>query len=260
MIQTKAVKSTAIASLKNNWVWAIITSLITVCTFAAAIIIQSAFSLISGESFAVIVPLILLVVFPVFLGSVRVFWKIANSEKQVVSDIFYYFSNKNDYKRAVKFAVVVVLPFFITSALAFLPSAVLMSISKGVFFESLRLSFPVITMFFGFLGQLLGIAAFIYLMAVLFNYYTAVFLFTVNTEMTPLECVKTSRALAKFTKGIYIPHFFGYIGWIIISVFVIPLVFTMPYLLMSYVIDCRFCVSYYNRLKETANTAPLYEY
>ncbi len=260
MIQTKAVKSTAIASLKGNWTWAIIASLIMVCTFIASVIIQNAFSLITDGGFAILFPLILLVVFPVFLGSVRVFWKIANSEKQYVFDVFYYFSNKSEYKRAVKFAVVVILPLFITSTIAFLPSAVLIAISKGVFFESLRLSFPVIAMFCGFLGQLLGVAAFIYIMVVLFNYYTAVFLFTVNTEITPVECIKTSRTLAKFTRGIYVPHFFGYIGWILLSAFVLPLVFTLPYLLMSYVIDCRFCVSYYNRLKETANTAPLYEY
>lgn len=257
MIQTKAVKSTAVASLKGNWAWAIISALAPVGVFIISVIIEGAFSVITSGSTAVFALMVLLVVFPVLLGSVRIFWKIANSEKQYISDLFYYFSNKNEYKRAVKFAVAAIIPLSLTFSICLMPSALLTALSN---FETLRLSVPVIAMFLGYLSQLFAVAGIIYFLFVVFNYYTAVFLFTVNSEMTAVECIKKSRELAKFTKGIYVPHVFSYIGWIFLSVFVLPLVFTMPYMLMSYVVDCRFCVSYYNRLKETVNTAPHYEY
>ncbi len=259
MIQTKAVKSTAIASLKGNWVWAIIASLTPLCVYLISLIIQSVFSLIIGEAVAVFVLLLYFLVFPVFLGTVRVFWKIANSEKQYVLDVFYYFSNGKLYKRALKFVIAVFLPFSITATLCFIPSALLYAIANGMLFESLRLTFPVLAMFLGYLGHMLFVAAIIFLIIKVFNYYTSVFLFVVNDETSPIECIKKSRELAKHTKSIYVPHVFGYWYWIIISLFMLPLVFTAPYLLMSYVVDCRFCVAYYNRLSENTRTAPYYE-
>ncbi len=259
MIQTKAVKSTAIASLKGNWVWAIIAALVPACLCVISVIIQGVFSLITNQAFAVFLPLFLFVVFPVFLGSIRVFWKIANSEKQFILDVFYYFSNKQLYKRAVKFAIIVFLPLSIISSLCFLPATLLIAISKGAIFNSFRLAFPVLALFMGYLGQLFFIAAIIFLIVKVLNYYTAVFLFVVNDNTSPESCIKKSFELAKYTKSIYTSHIFGYAFWIVVSIFMLPLVFTAPYLIMSYVVDCRFCVSYYNRLSENTHSAPYYQ-
>ena len=92
MISAKSIKSTALVHLNGKWFWAAVCSLLPFFCFAAVFVIIVVLSSVIGVfSLLVGITLNVFVVKPVFLGSIRLFWLLANNRQETVSDAFYYF-------------------------------------------------------------------------------------------------------------------------------------------------------------------------
>lgn len=259
MILTKAVKSTALALLKDKWYWAGMVSLIPVFSLIAICLVMSLLFTVIGY-WAILGCFVFgwfLISF-LFLGALRMFWRCGNSIDEPLSDMFYCFSAKKNFKRAFSFAFRMLLPTLLNAAVLFLPAILVLLVANGKIFELLGLPIPLFTVGLKDLGYFLILVGFAILLIRLLKYFLAAFIFVSNEELSAGECIDAAKKVAKFTKNMFVSHIFGFSFWLIISLFVLPLVFTAPYLLMSYMVSCRYCVAHYNRLGENVSAAPIY--
>ncbi len=259
MIQTNAVKNTAKATLKGKWLWACAVSLIPLFSFTVVYLIESVLAVIIGN-FAVIFGILLnlFLTSVLTLGALRVYWFCANTVEEPVFKVFHYFSNIGSYKRAIAFVLRIFIPVLLNGFLLFLPSILLNWVASGRFFEFFNLSIPLFVGGLKHIASVLAVAAGILLIIKTLNYFIAAFLFVSNDDMPTKKCITLALEVSKKTKSMYTSHIFGFALYILLSVFALPLIFTAPYLMMSYLIDCRFCVAYYNRLGSMKNSAPVY--
>lgn len=261
MILTKAVKSTSKVLLKNKWFWAACVAVIPFFAVTVIYLLNSILANIIGIFSEIVAALLSLTLSSVlFLGSYRVFWHCANGQCDSVSNIFWYFCEKTRYKRALEFVLRLFAVVVSNAVLLFLPSAVVFLISSGRIFEWIGTDIPIIGIALKNLGYVFAFAGAILFILRILNFYLSAFLFVSNDDITPKESILLSLKLSKSVKNIYSSHILGYIGWIVLSFFALPLVFTAPYLFMSYVVEGRYCVSYYNRNIEKLSGDPTYSF
>ena len=87
----------------------------------------------------------------------------------------------------------------------------------------------------------------------------APFLIAADEDMEVDEAIHMSDTISKRTMLDFIYLFFSFFGWILVSVLVFPLIFTMPYILISFGVHVRFAIAEYNKridlkTRESSNT------
>lgn len=260
MVTTKAVKSTALITLKGNW--AVSCSKAMVPVFATIIILLSCvlLSLPFGDILAYMIFALLFtfIVAPLWLGTVRTYWKSANGEMEGVSGCFYYFSGKKEYMRALKYNLKVLLHWLKVAVILLVPAILVNVFTNSETYELFGVSIPLFVMNLRYLDKVFHIAALILAVAHLISLYLPAFLFVSIEDMSPNECFKRGTEIGGYTKSRFFTHLLGFGGWIILSATLIPLLFTMPYLLMSYVVECRYNVAFYNLSGQAQEQTPVY--
>ena len=88
----------------------------------------------------------------------------------------------------------------------------------------------------------------IILIAIMLKYYLAPFLFVADEDMDVMEAIHKSTVLTRATAVDFLILVLSFLGWILLSVLVMPLIFTLPYMVMSYVVHSRFAVANYNKV------------
>jgi uncharacterized membrane protein YccF (DUF307 family) len=66
--------------------------------------------------------------------------------------------------------------------------------------------------------------------------------------MDVYEAIHKSTLLSRATSIDFLGLLLSFFGWILLSVTVIPLIFTLPYFLTSYMVHSRFAVANYNKV------------
>ena len=92
------------------------------------------------------------------------------------------------------------------------------------------------------------------------RYYIAPFLLIADEDMDAAEAIHMSDVISKSTMLDFIYLFFSLLGWIILSVLVIPIMFTLPYIITSVSVHTRFAIAEYNKRvdKQNSDTFPTY--
>ena len=96
------------------------------------------------------------------------------------------------------------------------------------------------------LNSFLAILAAFGLVFVMLRYYLAPFIFVSNDDLDPAEAVNMSKIIAKRTGADFFGLVLSFIPWLLLSIFVAPLIFTLPYFISSYCVHCRFAITDYN--------------
>ena len=78
------------------------------------------------------------------------------------------------------------------------------------------------------------------------KYYLAPMLAVADENMEIAEALHLSTIISKKTLLDFIFLLFGFWGWLLISVLVIPLIYSIPYFILSYLIHCSFAVQNFN--------------
>ncbi len=260
MATTKAVKSTALITLKG--IWAVSCAKAMIPVFATIIILLSCvlLSLPFGDILAYII-FVLLFSFigaPLWLGTVRTYWKSANGKNEGVSGCFYYFSGKTEYTRALKYNLKILFHWLKVALILFLPAILVNVFTSSEIYELFGVSIPLFVMNLRYLDNVFHIAALILAIAHLISLYLPAFLFVSIEDMSPKECFERGIEIGTYTKSRFFTHLLGFTGWILFSATLIPLLFTMPYLLMSYVVECRYNVAFYNLSGQAQEQTPVY--
>lgn len=254
----KVVKKTANAAMKGNWSGGIIVSVLVIFSAFLSALVSSVLYTVTGyvlSSLFTVLFMIFLAV-PLFLGALAYFRAVAWGEKQSVSYAFYCFSCVDNYARALAFSAGLVVRVFVARFIFMLPSVIARAFSGNELYESFGLSMPVWATGLSVLAVLLRIAGALLTAAVLIRYYPAPFAFVANENLSPGQCIKLSIIISRGHRVDFFWFLCSMAGYIALSVFVVPLAFTLPYFLICYIVHCRFLIADYNLSDKGAPDMP----
>ena len=246
------VKLTAKTALKNNWLKCISASLSLIFSCLILLIAADYVSYISNNAVGYILVAVGLIflIFPLFLGVVRFFWRMIFGADDMQLAVFNYFSEKEKYKRALRLSVTLAIRVGCVSVIIFLP-AIIVDVFAGVkVYDIMDIPIPIWTGNLYYLSSFLKTVAAVILFFVMSRYYLAPFLAVADEDMDVAEAMHMSCTLARDTGLDFIYLIFSFLGWILISVLVFPLVFTLPYFITSLSVHVRFAVADYNKKVE----------
>ena len=248
----KAVKNTSLAALKNHWPLAMGVTVIPLIFF---VIITNLFSLVEyiflTTTFLAIVYSILILVLiavglPLVLGVLRVLWSIELEQPLGILEVFYYFSSLTAYKNAITFIVLQLGSLAIKSGLLLAPSFIVDYISNSpqLFFRDGVTPLWVDNLWiFALFLRVIACACIAYVVA---KYYMAPFIFITDKNSDAFEAINNAKLVSRTSFGPFLALVFSLVGWILLSLFFVPLVFTAPYFTMCYLVHSRFAVVFYN--------------
>ena len=246
------VKLTARTALKNNWLKCIAASLALI--FSCIILLSAAdyAAYISNGAVGYILLGVgaVFLVFPLFLGLVRFFWRMIFGADDRWPLLFYYFSDRKKYGRALRLSLALALRAAGFALIMFLP-AIIVDLFAGVkIYDMMDIPIPIWTGNLYYVSVFLKTVAAVILFFVMVRYYLAPFLAVADEDMEVAEAMHMSCTVSKDTALDYIYLIFSFLGWILISVLIFPLVFTVPYFMTSLSVHTRFAVAEYNKKVE----------
>lgn len=260
MISAKAVKTTAKEILKGNWANAMISTavpvLATAVIYIATYLLSLPFGIYSGILFVVSYIFLLS---PLWLGVVYCYWLMANNIKGYPTEVFYYFSNFKSYRRAVAFTIKITFRIMVFSILFFLPSIIINAFTNEAFYELIGASTPLWVLGFKPIYYVFRFVGIVLLLAYLLGIMPPLFLVVANEEMSVEDCIKRGINIGIPEKSSFAAITWSYIGYILLSLLIVPVLFTVPYLIMSYIVTCRFLITQYNLSIEKTNEMPTHE-
>lgn len=257
---SRAVKATAITTLKGNFLNSCLASLaVIVCVFVCYIT-ASLLSMPIGEIAATVIYAVIciLLISPVALGLIRYFWRMLFGAFDSPIAVFYYLSEKRLYVKAMKLVLSLTLKLLLYGAIIFVPVALLWLFSQGFIYEALGMHIPLWSTYLESVLSYLYYFGAVILTAVMLRYYIAPVLFVADENMDSSEAIHMAAVISRKTYLDFVFIIFSFILWILLSVFIIPLVFTLPYMLTAYVIHVRFAVAEYNMFVEKNNSGDFY--
>lgn len=191
---------------------------------------------------------------PMILGALdfsrRMLWQQQNSALMV----FKYFSSFKDYKRAITFVLSMTVRVVLIALILYIPSIILFALSNQQLYDKLNVSLPVWASNLWALNSLLAFVSTLAFVFVVLKYYLAPFIFVCNDEIESAEAINMSIIISKRTGADFFGLVFSFAGWILASLFLLPLIFTAPYFALAYSEHCRVAISEYNRDVDTFNS------
>ncbi len=248
-----AVKKTATALLSGIWPKAIAVVIIPLSFLLVLLnltaLLEGIFATPNVTLFLRIVLLFVLVFlgFPLFLGVIRFFWGISAGSELSISEVFYYYNTKQNLVNSLNFTVILLGRLSLEFIAALIPSVVLEYISNSASTLFQDSTAPIWLSNIWIFAVILRVLAIIFIIFVSLKYYLAPFLFVSSNNSNSLEILEKSRAVAKHSISYFWLLILALLGLILLSFFVVPLVFTLPYFLMCYVVHSRYSVVFYNQ-------------
>ncbi|MEE1238668.1 MAG: hypothetical protein UHO61_01950 [Acutalibacteraceae bacterium] len=246
------VKLTAKTALKNNWLKCIAASLSLVFSCIIMLIAADYVSYISNDALGYILIAVggIFLIFPLFLGIVRFFWRMIFGADDMQLVIFHYFSDRQNYKWALRLSLSLAIRAVGFAVVMFLP-AIIIDIFSGVkIYEIMDIPIPIWTGNLYYISAFFKAVAGVVLFFIMSRYYLAPFLVVADEDMDIAEAMHMSCTIAKDTSLDFICLVFSFLGWILVSALIFPLAFTVPYFMTSLSIHARFAVAEYNKKAE----------
>lgn len=243
------IKKTARTALSGHFLQGVAVSCVLIFACFIGVLVASIVSVFAGMAGYVIflVACYFFAISPLALGALCFFRRLLWGQSDNVLIIFKYFSSAEEYKRALHLTLILTVKLVSAGIILFLPCLVVWMLSSEWFYSVFGLSFPVWTSSLWTLNSFLAIIAAFALMFVMLKYYMAPFLLVCDDNMHPAEAVNMSSIISKRTGADFFGLVLNFAGWIILSLFVAPLVFTVPYFMASYGVHCRYAITAYNR-------------
>lgn len=245
---SNAVKSTAKTAIKENYLKLVVSSLILIfswilCLNCAALLM----SVVGKISTLIIVALMLLfLLLPMALGLLRSVWRLLFGVSDSPMSIFYWFAHRKLYSRSLKLIFQISMRTIFWLVILNLPSLLLYFLSRSYFFEMIGTEVPVWTANLVFFSVILRNVSFVIVFFIMLKYYMAPILVIADENMDVNEAMYTSAVISKKSSVDFIGLIVSSILWIIASFLLMPLPFTLPFLLGFYAVHTRFSIAEYN--------------
>ena len=247
-VSSAAVKEIAKERLKNNYSKTFVASLGVIFAWLISINIASILSAVTGDIIAIIIAVCLNVflIAPLGLGLLKYIWKISLGVADGPIAIFYWFGNKKLYVKSLKFILNFALKLLLWLTVLNIPSFLLLAFSKTFFFELFNIAPPVWTASLSYYGEILSSVSFVAVFFIMLKFYMAPVLFIADENANVEECMYNSSVISRKTSFDFISLIFNQAHIVLLSLLVLPMPFTLPYLLSYYVTHTRFAVEEYN--------------
>lgn len=245
---TKAVKTTAIITFKANAIHCIIAGLILVFSYFCCVLTSSLFSFANliFLDFIFKYLLMFLLIFPLTMGLLRFNWRIIFNVKDDCISVFYYFSNRKLYIKCLKLEIHLIFKAFSRSFIFFLPALFAKLFSQKFFYDFFNIRMPVWAGNLGPIFNGLLTFGFVILIFMMLKYYLAPMLIVADENIEIEEAFHMSDIISKKSVIDFIFLCGSFLLWYFASYLIFPLVFTLPYMILSYLYHCRFTVAEYN--------------
>lgn len=255
MPDSKVVKITARTALRSKWIEAISASFLGLFAVIFVRILASILMLNqdAGVHIAVVLTIVLFSVFaisPLFLGIVRFFWRLTDSANDPLSSVFFYFGRKEDYLKSVKLTFIMVWRVFIAGFLCMMPYAFINIISGSWFYQFMGFEIPLWAPNLVLFESVLYIGGIMAAVLYVSRYYLVPVLVASNDDLLLLEAVHISCMVSKRSVTSFLWLSVSLFGWIMLTVLLLPAIYTLPLILCCYTVHSRFAMVNYNLVME----------
>lgn len=251
------IKANAKTSLTTKWPQALGIGAILLSVFCLYVVLLNLISLPISILFGEYTTIFILIAFTVILsqffsmpllyGVLRWFWFTSLDYDVPINEIFCYFSNGKEYLRAFSLSFRIFMRSTSILFVCFLPSLIIVAISSPNTYDMLNTPMPYWASSVWALGNILTIFGIILSFVLLLRYFAAPILMINDPSITPHEALDLSTVITKNANGKTLAFVASFTGWFVLSLFYIPMIFTLPYFLASYSVYCRFLINHYNR-------------
>lgn len=234
MSAEKTIRAQARAVLRGGWMKAIFAMIMVLLGAAFVDCISSVITLIYFELdldmlwvdvlyYSVIVLVDFTAFFlisPIINGYIRMFYRGATNNLYHVEDLFYYFQNHH-YGKALSINISFILRMLLPTLIAFIPV-----IAFNIFCSVSEVELQV-TAFFNFILSILSS-----LIVLLWSFkYFLVYVYAVDFEyLSTSELFRSSKRMMKGKTGLVSKLFFSFWPWLLLSLTVLPILYTGPYI------------------------------
>lgn len=253
---SKVVKITAKTALNGKMLKAVFTTAFFlfccfICQYSAGIFAYT--GKISVANIIFVLETVFLLA-PIFLGYIRYIWRMIFGADDSPVSVFYYISGKKIYFKTLSFFGILILKAVPIGIVLFLPSILLSLFTKEYIYDLLNIAMPLWIANLNSVITILTVFATVALCFYMLRYYISPILFIADENMDVYETLHMSKTISRKSALDFIYLFSSFIGWILLSVLVIPLIFTLPYFITSYAVHTRFAVAEYNKLISQINS------
>ncbi len=257
MPNNKVIKSNAQTALREKWPQSVGISAIFLAVLSIHFVLLSMISaLLSGfvgETTAAFVGLFAVVLvgqffgMPFLCGALRWFWFTSLDADVPLNEIFCYFSRGGEYLRILSLSFRLLFRMIGIAILCFLPAFFVQIVRLPLTYEVLNSSMPYWTASMWALGKILTVCGTLFSLLLLSRYMAAPILMINDPVLSPQEALNLSMVISK-SSGVHTLSFFvSFLLCGLLSLLILPLLFTLPYFLCSYSIFYRFSINRYNR-------------
>ncbi len=250
------VKKKAREALSIDFAQSMVVSCVLLFVFFIIVLISSLASTVAGTiGYLIIFAILITAVFcPLALGVLNFFRRLTWNQRDEITVIFKYFSNKHQYKRAIKFVFLQGVRYVIAAAVLYLPCVVVWFLSNEKIYSTLGVSLPVWASNLWTLNSLLGFISTMLFVFVTLKYYLSPYIFISNDDVDVSEAINMSGIISRRTGADYFGVVLSFSGWILLGVLILPLIFVLPYFLTAYGVHCHFAITSYNKDVDTFNS------
>lgn len=252
---SQVVKSTAGAALAGKYLGAAVAALLPVFAYFLLNIMTSCAYTVLPERYGIFVTLFAIlftafVIFPLFLGTVRFFWRLTDGLEEAPTEAFFYFGSFALYKRAIKSVFIILFKFLTVFIPSMLPYFVTVLLSNAWLYKFLGTEIPLWVAGLALLSAFLKYAG-IFIGLILFaRYYLFAAVVVMDDDLLIYEAVHISTMISSRSVGAFAALVVSLIGWMLLSLLIAPMIYTAPFILSCYVIHCRYTIVNYNRTLE----------
>ncbi len=247
-LANSTIKKISKDSLKGNFLNCVVVAVILISCYFIFNNIGALLFMATGEIVANI--LFLLLCFfglsPMVLGSVRYFWRMSCGVKDNPVCVFYYFSEFSLYTRSIRLSLSLALRAVFYLLIFGIPTIIFEVISGTWLYEIIDIPIPIWTTNLSFFITSLKFLCVTATFFVMLKYYLAPMLAVADENMDIAEAIHLSTIISKKTLLDFIFFLFGFLGWFLISVLVIPLIYLIPYFVLAYLVHCTYAVQNFN--------------
>ncbi|MCQ2454691.1 MAG: hypothetical protein MJ090_00890 [Clostridia bacterium] len=226
--------------------------------FSLAVLITVC-GILNGVTFRIIGYLIeavlaIFLILPLLMGTVRYFLRKVDGAKDIITSVFYYFSDYKKYYKVMNFLSIFIGKLFFSAFLFSIPSMVLNIFATSKFYEMLGMAIPLWTPLLSTVSLIIliftSLAFFLYNL----KYYLSVYLFVLDDEISIYKTFNLSAIISRRTKIDFLFLAFSMIIYVLLSFLFLPLLFTLPIIITVYIIHSKCAVTEYNNTIDLLNS------
>lgn len=190
---------------------------------------------------------------PFLLGVLKWFWSVTGGSNARLSEVFYFFSEGRLFRKATVWGLIMFGRIAFMAILCFLPYIIANILTSPTFYDKLGTDTPVfVSGLYNLVDVLqgLGIVAVAVLNARHLIFHAVLFK---NPELSAISSVRKAIKITRREPLKLISFVFSFAGWLLLCIFIVPLIFVGPYFISSLSIYGREELREYENHEENKN-------